>query len=221
MNERQRELRRVVTNFGNVTDLLAKRDDQLNRLINAGDSTLQELASVNGPVGETINRLPVAMTAIRNSFSAVDRAEDEIDPTLTKLMPTADELENGLEGLRQFSRDATPALRDLQPALTQLEPLAHELEPTSRSLSGTFTQLQQDAPRFDGVTQTASQCLDTSLSRFFQDSLSVLKFGDAYGAIPRGTLSQGTSGFETVRDPGIKETTPCYAQGDGSEGGSK
>jgi hypothetical protein len=43
----------------------------------------------------------------------------------------------------------------------------------------------------------------------------VLKFGDSFGAIPRGALSQGSTGFETIPDKGIKATTPCYEEGNG------
>jgi virulence factor Mce-like protein len=213
MADRQRALRQIVTNFADVTDMLAERDEQLNRLITAGDSTLQELASVNGPVAATIDELPNTMTALRTSFDKVRSAENQLDPALQRLMPTADEFEDGLDGLREFSNDATPALRDLQPSFRQLEPLSRELRPATNSLDKVFDQLEADAPRFDGITQTAEMCNDTALSRFFQDSLSVLKFGDSYGAIPRGALSQGSVGFETIPDKGLKPTTPCYKDG--------
>ena len=215
MADRQRALRQIITNFADVTDMLAERDEQLNRLITAGNSTLAELASVNGPVAATIGELPNTMTALRTSFAKVRSAENELDPALQRLMPTAREFEDGLEGLREFSNDATPALRDLQPSFRQLEPLSEELRPATDALDKVFDQLETDAPRFDGITQTAALCNDTALSRFFQDSLSVLKFGDSFGAIPRGALSQGSTGFETIPDKGIKPTTPCYEDGGG------
>jgi phospholipid/cholesterol/gamma-HCH transport system substrate-binding protein len=215
MADRQQALRRIITNFADVTDMLAERDEQLNRLITAGNSTLAELASVNGPVAATIGELPRTMTALRTSFAKVRSAENELDPALQRLMPTAREFEDGLEGLREFSNDATPALRDLQPSFRQLEPLSEELRPATDALDKVFDQLETDAPRFDGITQTAALCNDTALSRFFQDSLSVLKFGDSFGAIPRGAISQGSTGFETIPDKGIKPTTPCYEDGGG------
>jgi virulence factor Mce-like protein len=214
MADRQTELKRVITNFGNVADLLAERDAQLNTLITAGNSTLTSLSSASSPLSETVRQFPPTMTALRDSFTSLRAAEDEMDPALRQLVPAAHELDNGLNGLKQFSDDATPALRDLQPAFNQLQPLSQELKPTTDSLESAFTQLRPQAPRFDGITQTAMPCLDTSLSKFFQDTLSVLKFSDAYGAIPRGALTQGSTGFESIADPGLKHVTPCYAQGE-------
>lgn len=213
MTDRQRQLRRVITNFGNVADLLAERDQELNLLVTQGNSTLGELADASAPLASTIQQFPPTMTALRNTFASVRAAEEELDPALREMIPAARELDNGLNGLKEFANDATPALRDLQPAFAQLKPLSQELKPTTDSLEKAFAILRPQAPRFDGITQTANMCLDSSLAAFFQDSLSVLKFSDAYGAIPRGALTQGTSATQNIDDPGLEATTPCYNEG--------
>ncbi|MBA2764077.1 MAG: hypothetical protein H0U42_05240 [Thermoleophilaceae bacterium] len=219
MSERDQELRRVITNFTEVADLLAERDQQLNALVVRGDATLTELAAVGGPLAQSIAELPPTMDAIRSSFASLRAAEADLDPALRSLRPVADELEDGLEGLEDFSEDATPALRDLRPAMSELRPLSESLRPTAASLEGALERLRVQAPRFDGITQTAERCLDTSLSRFFQDSLSVLKIGDSIGAIPR-SASSGNLTFadkaSPLTDPNIRATTPCY-EGEGAD----
>lgn len=197
MAEREDKMRRVISNFADLSDELAERDDQLNTLISAGNETVTSLASSAGPLQQTIAELPPTMTTIRDSFQRLRVAEDALDPALVDLLPAANELESGLAGLQRFSEDAIPAFQALRPTAREVRPLARQLAPTSRSLEGAVEGLLPQAPRADKLTAELDRCQD-SLQGFFQDTLSVTKFGNAFGAAPRSNVSQGNSSLQVV-----------------------
>lgn len=182
--ERDRNVRRLVHNFGQLSDALAKKDQELNTFVVQGNQTLGELARNDQRLGETFTQLASLMPTLRTSFATVRTLSGELDPALRSLKPVADELESGLGALQEFGQDARPALRALRPSVTSLNTMARTLSPTSRSLAIAFQRLADQAPAFDNVTKQTDTCIN-SVERFFHNTLSVLKFEDAYGGFPR------------------------------------
>jgi virulence factor Mce-like protein len=185
MAERRRDLAHLVHNLGRLTEALATRDRQLTRLVSTGNATMAEIARVQRPLDRTLAELPPLLGVMRSSFAALRAAEGELDPALRSLEPVADKLDSGLTGLQRFAQDARPALSALREPLRELAPLSRDLRPTARSTEQAFNRLAPLAPKLDRITADLPPCFDT-MSRFFNNTLSVTKFYDGYSAMVRG-----------------------------------
>ncbi len=218
LDDRRRQVARLVHSFGGITHALGDRDRQLAALVSDGNATLGQLAAHEAPLSQTINALPETVRSMRTSLASLSSAEDQLDPALTALKPVAEALEPGLSALERFSTDATPALRGLTPAVGDLRPLAAALDPTVRDAQLAAERLRPQIPQLDEITQMITRCEDT-ISKFFQWTPSVMKFGDANGANPRAEASIGLDTLPgSQSDPSLKRPRVCtdgFKQEDG------
>jgi phospholipid/cholesterol/gamma-HCH transport system substrate-binding protein len=217
VRDRKLQMARLVTNLHRLTAALGQRDKQLTTLVSTGNSTLGELAGADQELDATLREIPPTLDTLRTAFARLRSAEDQLDPALTDLGPVADSLEAGMNALQQFSTDARPALTALQPAVTRLAPLARDLKPTSVGLRNAFAQLRGEAPAFDRITTQIPPCFDV-VSSFFNDTLSVFKFADAYGTYPRGNDSEDADtlgGVAPIGATGQRRSISC------TDGGSR
>lgn len=214
MADRRKEIARVVHNLGALTAAVNTRDKQLSSLVQVGNGTLAELAGHDSTLSATLSELPPTLQQMRTSFSDLRSAEDELDPALRGLKPVAEKLKPGLDALEQVSRDAIPALRSLQPAVKQLRPLAEDLQPTSLALKDALGRLAPTTPRLDRASQKIVPCR-LAIGKFFQWTLSVLKFYDGGGAYPRGELVLGMPAFTLGKgkDPVLRRGWTCTQGG--------
>lgn len=210
MTERKREIARVVDNLGKLTAAVNTRDRQLTQLVRDGNGTVAELAAHDQTLAATLAELPRTMSTIRSSFATLRDAQTEVDPALASLRPVAAKLEDGLQALEGLSNDANPSLKALRPAAKNLRPLATSLPPTASALKDALTQLAPVAPRLDRATADILPCRLTT-TKFFQWTLSVLKFYDENGAWPRGELVLGTPAFTLglQREPTLRRDKTC------------
>ncbi|HYF27352.1 MAG TPA: MlaD family protein [Baekduia sp.] len=206
---RRSQMARLVTNLKTITTELARKDRQLTGLVNDGNATLGQLGQADDELGRTLAEIPPTLSVLRTSFSRLRAAQEELDPALEELRPVAEQLESGLEGLETLSRDLDPALRALDPALAQLRPLAKDLRPTADALAGAFREFRPQAPRYDRITSQLPPCFYEA-SNFFHDTLSVLKFSDAYGAFPRGDDSEDADTVGgAIKAIGLRRSPTC------------
>jgi virulence factor Mce-like protein len=211
--ERRRRLARLMTNFSGLVDAVGHRDRQLAGLIRSGNATLGELAKQDAPFAATLRELPPTMTALQGAFATLRTAEGDLDPALASLLPVADRLPRAMRSLQTLSGAADPALLRLRPALAALAPLARDLRPTSSALASAFTRLRPQAPSFDRITAQIPPCFEW-VSRFFNDTLSVFKFADAFGTIPRGNnTSDPKTSFGGTGTGDLKQYAPCTRGG--------
>lgn len=195
LHQRQENVKRLVSNFGSLSAALAKRDAQLQRFVTSGNATLGRLAASDRPLNATFTQIAALLPVMRDTFASVQGLSDHLDPALQGLKPVTDSLDSGLVALQRFGRTATPALAQLRPAVRDLRAMAAQLNPTSVSLASALTKLGPQVPALDQVTKLLDSCTGR-LSRFFGNTQSVLKFGDANGAYPRAdeTVDFDTSG---------------------------
>ena len=213
LQQRRVQLARLMTNMAGLTTALAQRDRQLQALVHDGNASLKTIASKQAAFSATVAEIPPTLATIRSSFASLRAAETQLDPALRSLGPVAKKLEPGLSGLEDFARQAQPALRSLSPAFRQLRPLADDLRPTARSLATSFAGLRPQAPQFDRITAMAVPCLDKG-QKFFTQTLSVIKFYDAYGAWPRGeNTSDGDTALGQGQTMNTKRMPSCVGSG--------
>ena len=214
LTARRQDTSHLVHNLRTLTEALGQREDELTALVTSGNSTLGALARNDAPLARTLRELPPALQTSRSSFRSVRAAETELDPAVRGLEPVAGALRPGLQALERFGRDATPALASLRPSVRALRPLATALAPVSASLKRSFESLTPQAPRLDRMTARVVPC-ELAIQKFFQWTLSVGKFGDAYGAFPRGQINFGSdSAGGLVQQPGYARHRSCAQDGD-------
>jgi virulence factor Mce-like protein len=200
--ERQAALKRVIHNFGSLSEALAKRDQDLNKFVVQGNQTLGELAQNDQPLAATLSSLGQLVPVMRDSFAAVENLSGHLDPALTSLKPVAADLKSGLASLQKFGTDATPALAAFRPATRDLRTMARTLPATSSSLSAAFSRLRGQAPQFDSLTQKLDPCMAT-LNNFMNNTMSVLKYTDANGSFPRADEIVDTDALSDVNSPPV------------------
>jgi ABC-type transporter Mla subunit MlaD len=166
------------------------------------------LAREDTPFAETLQQLPQTMTVMRSAFAALRASEDTLDPALASLEPVAARLSGALNSLDSVAHAADPALTKLQPAFRALAPLARQLRPTAANLDAAFARLTPQAPQFDHITALVPPCFD-SVSQFFNNTLSVMKYYDAFGTIPRGNNTVDFSTFGGTGTATLNHPTPC------------
>lgn len=217
--QRRVQMAHLVTNLNALTTALAQRDRQVTTLVGAGNATLAELSGADRQLDGTLREIPPTLDTLRSAFTQLRSAQDQLDPALQSLGPVADNLEVGMKALERFSTDANPALAALQPSVVALAPLARDLRPTSAALSQAFTELRAQAPAYDRLTKQLPPCFNV-IGHFFNDTLSVVKFSDAYGAYPRGNDSQDADTFGGVAPQGATSQTRAPSC-TGTTGGSR
>jgi ABC-type transporter Mla subunit MlaD len=200
--ERKAAVRRVVHNFGVLSASLAERDQDLNRFVVQGNSTLGELARRDQPLAATLTGISELLPVMRSSFASVQGLSGHLDPALRGLRPVAAKLNSGLAGLQQLGEDAVPALRALRPAVGDLRTMARTLPATSQALSTAFQRFSPQAPQLDRATSLLPGCMDT-LQLFFQRTLSVFKWEDVNGAYPRGEMTIDTNAASDTNAPAL------------------
>lgn len=202
---RRGHTRRLIHNLRLMMAELGRRDRQLRQLARGGGQALGELGRSQASLSRLLIELPPTLRRLEPAFAALRTAADQLDPALDSLQPAARALPAGLAALRDFSDEARPALRALRRPLPDLTALVQALEPTAISLKGAFSQLRPQPPRLDRITQAVVPC-ELAVSKFFQNTLSLMKFSDARGLIVRGQTVNGA-------DPNQRAAKSCATGG--------
>lgn len=210
---RERNVRRIVHNFGELSAVLAERDKDLNRFVTEGNTALGELAANDTQLAATFRGIADLLPAMRTSFASIRGLTGELDPALQSLEPVAAELEKGLQGLEQFGDDATPALRALRPTVTDLRTMARVLSPTSVDLKDALGRTAAQAPSYDGLTKTLAPCM-AMLDEFFNNTISVLKYENDQGTYPRSELTYGVDSAGRATVPGATRRLATCVDGE-------
>jgi ABC-type transporter Mla subunit MlaD len=199
--------RRLIHNARLLFDELGRRDKALTGLVVAGGDTLGVLDQKRAALGALFRELPPTLQRADSSLAALRGALGALDPALVALREPVSALQRGLVALRRFSADARPALTTLRPAVVALTPLARTLPPVAGDLADAFGRLRPQAPELDRVTADVAGC-QFAIQKFFQNTISVFKFGDANGAYPRGEAAQGTD-TAGVADLNLRRGKSC------------
>ena len=218
LNERKANTKRLVHNLGNITGVLATRDQQLAGFVDNGGTLLGELAQHDGTLAATISQLPGTLSNIQSTFANVRGTTTSLDAALKSLTPVSKSLPKGLDSLQAFSNEATPAVRSLRPSVKALRPLARELPKTSANGANALTPLIPQMAQFRNGTSLVKPCLPL-IEALLNRVPSLTKYSGTQGS--NGTIpdarAQATVDFADVtqgliRDPGYAPIpAPCYS----------
>jgi phospholipid/cholesterol/gamma-HCH transport system substrate-binding protein len=139
---RRQALAQIVHNLGVLSKSASTKDAQIQTVVQAGNATMQALASQNVALREAIARLPGTLSTARTTLGHVTTLANELGPTATALIPTARRLPTTLRDTQTFFQGAALLpLKEIQPFVKAVLPLAGQLPPLARELKAAVPAL--------------------------------------------------------------------------------
>lgn len=145
---REKQIRRLVTNVGKITQAAGSDNAQLQRFVESSSSALKRFANQNDNVAESIALLPDTLDSTNEALAKAGDLSVTLDKGLTALKPATRNLASSLKQIEPFSELTTPVLKD------KLRPFARDAQPTVRKLvpvSAKVTESMPDLRRFTEV----------------------------------------------------------------------
>ncbi len=146
--DRDKKIKRLVTNIGLITEELGGDNAQLTEFVQSSSQALKRFANQNDNVAETIALLPDTLDATNEALAKAGDLSVTLDKGLTALKPATKNLASSLEEIEPFSELTTPVLKD------KLRPFARDAQPTVRKLvpvSAKTADAMPDLRRFTEV----------------------------------------------------------------------
>ncbi len=191
---RRHALKRLVTNLTILTKAAASKDEEIGAVVETANATLQSVASQTTALDAALAKLPGTLSSLRTSLTDAGEFADELQPTLTALLPSVRKLPDALRDARPLVRAAEPVLRTrLRPLVRATIPLARDLAPTARRLVRQTPDLTQ---AFQVLTYAVNELAFNPpgsdegylywLAWFAHNAASVGSTQDAHGPVTRG-----------------------------------
>jgi phospholipid/cholesterol/gamma-HCH transport system substrate-binding protein len=133
--QRRTNVRRVIHNFGLITNELGDRDTRLRDFVSSSNAVFRRFADQTDNLQKTIDLLPGALQQTQTALVRTKRFADQLGPTLEALRPTARALGPALEATRPFLQQSTPVIEN------QIAPFTTTATPVVKSLRGASSDL--------------------------------------------------------------------------------
>jgi phospholipid/cholesterol/gamma-HCH transport system substrate-binding protein len=137
--QRRTNLRRVIHNFGLITNELGSRDTQLQTFVSSSNAVFRRFADQTDSLQKMLDLLPGTLQQTRTALVRTKRFADQLGPTLEALRPTARALGPALAATRPFLQQSTPVIEH------QLAPFTTTATPVVKSLRGASSDLAAGA----------------------------------------------------------------------------
>ena len=133
--ERRQALRRVIHNFGQVTEELARRDAEVERFVSGSQAGLRGFANQQSSLEETLVEFPATLAAVNAGLGSSSAFSLAARPSLIGLIPQAEALGPAIDATGKFFDQTTVPIRD------QIRPFTRQVRPV-------LTHAAQGAPAF-------------------------------------------------------------------------
>ncbi len=188
--DRRRRMARLVTNVAAVTRA-ASDDQQLASVVQAGNATLQAVASQDTALRRSLDKLPSTLKVTRSTLDSAATFATRLTPALAAITP-------GVQRLPKTFRDVTPFANLTGTALAQqIRPLIREAQPLGKDLGPATTGLSDLTRPLSTVVRTTNYVLNELaynppgndegnlfwLAYFFHNFGSAFSLSDAHGTI--------------------------------------
>ncbi len=203
---RRHELSALVHNLGVLTKATSDKDGQLRTVVQAGDQTIQALASQNVALQQSVNRLSGTLNTASRTLGDVTSFANVLGPTAVALLPTARTLPTTLRDTQVlFQGAALLPLNQIPAFVSAVSPLAKQLTPLSKELNKAVPALIKSFKVLAYVTNEVAYNPGGSnpgflywISWFAHNSDSFISNSDANGPVWRTlalTNCQGLKSF--------------------------
>jgi phospholipid/cholesterol/gamma-HCH transport system substrate-binding protein len=151
LEKRRRNISRVVTNFGRVSQELGHRDTQLAGFVRSSNDVLGSFANQEASIRSTLQELPATLRATRGALDSSNRLSLELGPASRALFPAAHALAPALRQTRPLFRDTVgpihhqirPFASAAQKPLKHIDQAARPLDQTTKGLTKSFGELNR------------------------------------------------------------------------------
>jgi phospholipid/cholesterol/gamma-HCH transport system substrate-binding protein len=130
--KRRENLKRVITNFGRVSQQLGHSDTQLAGFVRSSNDVLGSFARQEASIRQTLQELPGTLKTTQASLRSGNQLALQLGPASRRLIPAA----------QAFG----PAMRQLRPLFRQtVGPIHHQIRPFARAVRTPLKQLKKAA----------------------------------------------------------------------------
>jgi phospholipid/cholesterol/gamma-HCH transport system substrate-binding protein len=141
---RKTELKRLIHNYGDLTNTLASRDRDVRRLINASNATLSAFAQENDNIANSVAKLPSTLQQTSRTLAKVNVLSPVLQSSLNSLRPAFRQLDVANREVLPFVREAEPITRkQIRPFVQIARPYVQDLVPAARNLRKATPDLTQ------------------------------------------------------------------------------
>ncbi|MGH2980653.1 MAG: MlaD family protein [Solirubrobacterales bacterium] len=138
---RNRNLARVIHNFGLLAEELGRHDQQLARFVSSSNAVFDSFAKQQGSIRASLQELPPTLLVTRAALGSTDRLVRTLRGSLPPLIRSSAVLKPGLEATQRLFRETTPPIRaQIRPFTRQVrrpvKHLAQGAKPLDQSVSG-------------------------------------------------------------------------------------
>ncbi len=150
LQKRQTNIKRSITDTQLLLNALGDKDTQLSEFVKQSNASLAAFAAQEANIKETINLLPGALAATNTAMQKLNTASKIAGPTLNKLLPAA----NGLDEVEKasqpfFAQTLAPLQTQIRTFSTDAIPALELLKPTSQNLAAASPGLLKTAKSFN------------------------------------------------------------------------
>jgi phospholipid/cholesterol/gamma-HCH transport system substrate-binding protein len=134
--DRRTQLKRLIHNYGQLTNTLADTDGSIKRLVNSSDAVFRAFASEDQNISLAVSKLPAALNQTRDTLGKVDAYSNVLGPTLESLRPAFRQLDVANHAVLPFVKEAEPIVRTkIRPFVQLARPYVSDLRPAANNLS--------------------------------------------------------------------------------------
>jgi phospholipid/cholesterol/gamma-HCH transport system substrate-binding protein len=150
--ERRDNLRRVITNFGEIAERLAANDVPLAEFVSSQNEVFGAFAEQEANLRATLRGFPGALRETRLALEAGDDLSEQLKPALEELVPAAQALKPALEELQPFFRATEPSIKNqIRPFTKKVKPVVEDLKRAAGPLAGSSEGLEGTFTEFSGL----------------------------------------------------------------------
>lgn len=198
---RRVQLTRLVHNLSVLAVAAGRKDNQIARIVTAGNATLASLSAQDQALSQSLGLLPGTLAAARRSLGHAAAFADQLGPTLAALRPTAQGLPQALRSGRRLVDTAEPVVRrQVRPLIAAAKPVLADLLPTVNDLNAATPDVanaalvvQYLANELLHVPAGSSHSYLFWLAWFAHNGNSNASTGDANGSSLRGIFQVSCS----------------------------
>ena len=134
--DRRVQLRRLITNYGKLTNTLADSGGDIRRLINSSDAVFRAFASQNANISLAVSKLPPTLQETSATLRKVDAFSRILGPALESLRPPFRQLNVANHAVLPFVKEAEPIIRTkIRPFVRVARPVVRDLRPAAINLA--------------------------------------------------------------------------------------
>lgn len=137
---RKDNLKRLVHNYGLLTQELGTKDRDIVRLVRSSNAVFEAFASDNTQISDFVAKLPGSLRQTQSTLSKVDTLGQELGPALEALRPPFRQLDTANRAVLPLVREATPEIKN------QIRPFARIAAPYTKDLGTAARDLSKAMP---------------------------------------------------------------------------